>query len=121
MPQILFLLFILAAGWFLLVRPQRQRMAAQRALQGSLALGDDVLTAGGVIGTIQSLDADVAALEVAPGTVVRVTRAAIVRRLSEPAPNPGRPTPGGPMPDEPTPGGPMPDEPTPGGPMPEER
>jgi len=51
-----------------------------------------------VIGTIQSLDDEIAHLEVAPGVVIRVARGAIARRL-EPAPG-APPALGGPSDDE---------------------
>ena len=77
-----FLPLILMFGlmWLLLIRPQQQRVRAAQALQQSLAIGDDVVTAGGVFGTIRGIDDTEVSLEVAPGVVVRVMRAAVNRR-----------------------------------------
>jgi preprotein translocase subunit YajC len=78
---VVYLVILVAAFFFLVVRPQRRQMASHRALVASLSVGDEVVTSGGVLGTIQSLDDEVAHLEVAPGIVIRVARGAIARRI----------------------------------------
>jgi preprotein translocase subunit YajC len=77
----IFLLLMLAAGWLLLVRPQQQRLRAQRELISSLTVGDRIVTAGGLIGTIARLTDRDAEIEVAPGIILRFLRPAISRRL----------------------------------------
>lgn len=72
---------MVGAFYMLLVRPQRQRMAAHRALMSQLDVGDEVMTMGGLFGRIERLDEDVVALEVSPGTSVRVARSAISRKV----------------------------------------
>ena len=66
--------------WVLLIRPQQQRIRHQQALVASLTVGDDVVTAGGMFGTITGLDEETVLLEVSPGVNIRVMRAAISRR-----------------------------------------
>ena len=63
--------------WFLLIRPQRRRQNEQLAMQQNVSPGDEVVTAGGIYGTVDRLDEDEVALEVAEGVVVRVARRAI--------------------------------------------
>jgi preprotein translocase subunit YajC len=75
------LLILFGGMWLLLIRPQQQRLRAQRQLVASLGVGDEVVTAGGVVARIVRLDDQEAALEVAPGVVVTFLRAAISRRL----------------------------------------
>jgi preprotein translocase subunit YajC len=76
---------LLAVGFFfLIVRPQRRQIAAHRALLASLGVGDDVITAGGVYGTIRALRDDVIELEIADGVVIRLARAAIARPAGPP-------------------------------------
>ncbi len=70
---------LMVGMYLLLVRPQQRRLKAQRTLIATVAAGDQVVTAGGLIGTIRVLDGDQVALEVAPGVEVRVLRAAISR------------------------------------------
>jgi preprotein translocase subunit YajC len=75
------LLLLVAVFYFLIIRPNRVRQQQQRALLSSLSSGDRVVTIGGFHGTIQSVDADTLRLELAPGTVATVARAAVARKL----------------------------------------
>ena len=74
---LIFLVAMVALLWFVLIRPQRQRQATQRALLQELAADDDVVTAGGVFGRVRSVADDHVVLEIAPGTEVRVAKEAI--------------------------------------------
>lgn len=67
--------------YLLLVRPQQQRVRAQRELLASLAVGDEVLTAGGIAGTVVALDPQWVSLRVADGVVLRFVRGAVTRKL----------------------------------------
>jgi preprotein translocase subunit YajC len=65
----------------MLVRPQRRQLAAHNALVASLHDGDEVVTAGGIFGTIRRIDDAIVDLEIAPGTTIRVARSAVTRRV----------------------------------------
>ncbi|MGH9181144.1 MAG: preprotein translocase subunit YajC, partial [Acidimicrobiales bacterium] len=67
------------------VRPQQQRARRQRELVASLAVGDEVVTAGGIVGRIVSLDDEEARLEVSPGVVLRFVRFAVNSLVDAPA------------------------------------
>jgi preprotein translocase subunit YajC len=67
--------------WVLLILPQQRRMRQHQAVVASLRAGDEVVTAGGVYGTITSVDEDTLAVEVAPGMVLRVLRSAVSQRV----------------------------------------
>src|SRR4051794_30174582 len=69
--------------YFVMIRPQQQRIRAQQQAIRSVEVGDEVVTAAGLIGTIVALDDEVVNLEIADGVEVRVARMAIGRRLSE--------------------------------------
>ena len=56
-----------ALSWFLFIRPRRRMMARQQELLGALSSGDQVVTVGGIYGTIVGLDGDEIRLEIAPG------------------------------------------------------
>ena len=75
------MVLMLGAFYVLLLRPQRQKMAAHQALMGALEEGDEVITMGGIYGRIQKLDEQVIELEVAPGTSLRLARSAISRKV----------------------------------------
>lgn len=71
--------------YFLLIRPQRNRQRAQQALAASLEVGDDVMTSGGIFGTIVEIDEDegTVMVEIAPGTRIRMLRQGISQRFVE--------------------------------------
>ena len=87
------LLFLLVAGYFLLIRPQQQKQKEARAMLSALKRGDRVVTGGGIIGTVQRVpmvadkDGKQAAsneieVEIAPNirvTVLRETISSVVR------------------------------------------
>ena len=79
---ILLLLFILM--WFLVIRPQRRRQQEQQRVMDNLSPGDEILTAGGLYGTVQSLlGDDEVRVEIAPEVYVRIARRAVADVLTE--------------------------------------
>jgi len=85
MEAILIYLALLAVAFFLLiVRPQRRQMAARRALIDSLAVGDEIITAGGIYGTIRGLGEQTLDVEVADGVVLHLAREAVSARRRGP-------------------------------------
>lgn len=81
-PLVLVFLFM----WFLLIRPQQQRVRAQRSMLQALSVGDDVVTAGGICGRIASMDDEEVTLEVDEGVRIRFVRAAIRQKVEATAP-----------------------------------
>jgi preprotein translocase subunit YajC len=81
---ILFLLLLFGVVYFLMIRPQQKRRREALDLQNKLGPGDEIVTIGGLHGTVVSIDADVATLEVAPGVQVKFARQAIARVLPRP-------------------------------------
>jgi preprotein translocase subunit YajC len=84
MDALLFPLAVVAVMWFFLLRPQQQRVRRHRELIAAIAVGDRVVTAGGMVGRVVSLDDQHAGLEVAPGVTIEFLRAAISQRLDPP-------------------------------------
>jgi preprotein translocase subunit YajC len=70
--------------WLVFIRPRRRMMTRQRELLGALSAGDQVVTVGGVYGTIVALDGDEVRLEIAPDVVIRVARRAVAGRVGLP-------------------------------------
>ena len=68
--------------WLLLVRPQRKRSEQQLTMQDSLRKDDEIITAGGLHGTVVSIEDDVLEVEIAKGTVVRLDRRAVAAIVS---------------------------------------
>ena len=77
---------LFASLWLFLIRPQRRRQVEQARLQSSIAAGDEILTAGGVYGTVRAIEDDVVKVEIAPGTVVKLDRRAVATVVQEPEP-----------------------------------
>jgi preprotein translocase subunit YajC len=75
------LAFLVVIFYFLLIRPQQKRLKQHQALLSSLALGDEVVTVGGIYGMVRRLGDDQIVLEVADNTLVRVSRQAISRKV----------------------------------------
>ena len=71
----LILMFVLL--YFLMIRPQMKRAKEQKAMVDGLAKGDEVITAGGVLGKIAKLSDAYITLEIAPETEITVQRAAV--------------------------------------------
>jgi preprotein translocase subunit YajC len=83
-----FLIIIVAflVLWLIVVRPQRKRQTRQQQMVSELRVGDEVLTAGGIYGTISRLDENEVSVEIAPKLEVRVARRAIAGVTREPEP-----------------------------------
>lgn len=83
---ILFLLLLFGVVYFLMIRPQQKRRREAQQMQSSLGPGDQIVTIGGLHGTVVSIDDNVATLEIAPGVVVTFARPAIARVLPKAEP-----------------------------------
>jgi preprotein translocase subunit YajC len=90
----LILIVIFGAVWLLFVLPARRRRASHSAMQETVTVGDEVITAGGIHGAVRELVDDLVHVEIAPGVVVQVDRraiAAVAREVEvevEPEPEP---------------------------------
>ena len=76
------ILVLLAVMWFIVIRPQRRRQTEAQRLLASLEVGKEIVTAGGLYGTITGLDEDEARVKIADGVEVRVAKRAIAGVLS---------------------------------------
>jgi preprotein translocase subunit YajC len=80
---LIILIALFAAMWLFLIRPQRRRQVEATRMQGQLASGDEILTAGGIHGTVRGIEDEVVQLEIAPGTIVRLDRRAVAAVVPE--------------------------------------
>ena len=69
------LMFVLL--YFLMIRPQMKRSKEQKAMIEALQKGDEVVTAGGVVGRITKLGEQYVTIEIAPNTDIVVQRSAV--------------------------------------------
>lgn len=75
--SLLFLFFMVAIFYLVLVRPQQKRVKKHQQVIAALKPGDEVVTIGGLYGYVKSLEDGVVHLEVAPGMVLRYARSAV--------------------------------------------
>jgi preprotein translocase subunit YajC len=73
----LILIVILGVVWLLFVLPTRRRQRSHGAMQDSVELGDEIITAGGLHAVVREVDDDQLRVEIAPGTVVTLDRRAV--------------------------------------------
>jgi preprotein translocase subunit YajC len=63
--------------YFLMIRPQMKRAKEQKAMMAALTKGDEVITAGGVLGRITKVTDHYVMVEIASGTEVLVQKSAV--------------------------------------------
>jgi len=80
------LLLIFVVFYFLLIRPQQKRMKEHREMVSALSKGDEVVTAGGIVGKVAKVDDAELQVEIATGVKVRVMRSTVseVRARTQP-------------------------------------
>jgi preprotein translocase subunit YajC len=78
-----FILVLLALMWFLLIRPQRRRQLEAQKMINSLEVGKEIVTAGGLYGTITDMEDDELRVEVADGVEVRIAKRAVAAVVTE--------------------------------------
>jgi preprotein translocase subunit YajC len=72
--QLLPLILIFVVFYFLLIRPQAKRAKEHKAMVAALAVGDEVVTAGGILGKVTAAGEQFLTVELAEGVQVKVQR-----------------------------------------------
>ncbi len=83
MSAYIFVLVLLALMWFLIIRPQRRRQQAARQLLTEIGVGKEIVTAGGLFGTVTAVEGDELRVEIADGVEVRIAKRAVAGVISE--------------------------------------
>ena len=81
MQFLIIMVLMLGVMYVLMIRPQRQRQAQQQSMIDGCGVGDDVLTTGGIYGTVTQVDGDDVVVEIAPTITVHMTRRGIAAVL----------------------------------------
>lgn len=76
-------ILIIAAVYFLLIRPQSKRKREQQQMQSSIGPGDEIVTIGGLYGTVTEIDDETVTLEISPDVTARYARGAIARVITQ--------------------------------------
>ena len=80
---ILYMALIIGVFYFLWYRPQQTQRKKIRDMMTALVVGDRIMTAGGILGVVRAFEGDILDVEIADGVVVRVTKRAIIERISD--------------------------------------
>ncbi len=75
------LILMFVVMYFLMIRPQQKRAKEQKSMMDALAKGDEVITAGGILGKVSSVKDSYVTVEVAVGTDVVVQKNSITTLL----------------------------------------
>ena len=78
---LLFPLILIGVMYFLMIRPQMKRQKEHMAMLGKLAVGDEVITNGGIAGTVTEIGESFITVEIASGVQVRIQKGAIANVL----------------------------------------
>lgn len=84
---ILYMALIVGVFYFLWWRPQQTQRKKMREMLDELALGDRVMTAGGMIGVVRAFEGEVIDVEIAPGVIARFTKRAVIERIVDEVPS----------------------------------
>ena len=80
------IILIFLIMYFLMIRPQQKKVKEHRALIEGLRRGDQVVTAGGLIGKVVKVADGELEVELAPNVKVRVIRSTVTQVLSKTVP-----------------------------------
>ena len=81
MGFLIVMVLLLVVMYVLMIRPQRQRQQQQQAMIDACNVGDDILTTGGIYGTVVESEGDDLVVEIAEGTTVHMTRRGVAAVL----------------------------------------
>lgn len=83
MPGYIFILVLLVLLWFLLIRPQRRRQLETQRMIEQLEVGKEIVTAGGLYGTITAVEDTELRVEIADDVEVRIAKRAVAGIVSD--------------------------------------
>jgi preprotein translocase subunit YajC len=82
---LLIILIPMGAILYMTIMPQRKQRQKQAALLSKLDVGDEVITTGGIIGTITFVEDDLYHIEIDVDVVIRIAKSGVAKSLAEPA------------------------------------
>lgn len=74
---IIMMVLMFGAFYFLLIRPQQKKQKAHAALVSGLQVGDEVLTAGGILGKISGVSDHYAIVQIGENTEIKIQKASV--------------------------------------------
>ena len=79
MPFLLMMVIIFAIMWFFMIRPQQKKQKEIQNFRNSITRGQQIVTAGGIYGTVKDIDeaANTLKVEIANGICIKVDRGSV--------------------------------------------
>ena len=77
LSTLMFPIILIAIMYFLMIRPQMKRQKEHRAMLEKLGVGDEVITNGGIAGTVRAIGESFITVEIADRVEIRVQKGAI--------------------------------------------
>ncbi len=81
LTQMLPLVLMFVVLYFIMIRPQMKKQKEHKAMIDAIGKGDEVVTAGGMLGRITKVDEQYVSAEIAGNVVVQLQRSAVVQVL----------------------------------------
>jgi preprotein translocase subunit YajC len=78
---LILMVLLLGVMYVLMIRPQRRRQSEHQSMIDALRVGEDVLTTGGIYGTVSQVEGDDLVVDIADGVSVHMTRRGIAAVL----------------------------------------
>ncbi|MEL6366563.1 MAG: preprotein translocase subunit YajC [Pseudomonadota bacterium] len=75
------MIILFVAFWFLLIRPQQKRQKQHRELVEGVSTGDEIMTAGGLVGVVRETSEQFVTVDFAPNVSLKVQRVSIAAVL----------------------------------------
>ena len=73
------MIIIFAAFYFLLIRPQQKKQKAHTALVSNLKTGDEILTAGGILGVVTGISEHYAIVKISDNTEIKIQKSSVAQ------------------------------------------
>lgn len=74
---IIMMVLMFGAFYFLLIRPQQKKQKAHAELVSNLKAGDEILTAGGILGKISGVSEHYAVVQIADSTEIKIQKSSV--------------------------------------------
>jgi len=74
---LIMMVVIFAIFYFILIRPQQKKMKEHKKMVDDLKRGDEIITGGGIYGTVEGVTPDTLTIKIAENTKVKVTRGSV--------------------------------------------
>ena len=79
---IFMIVLMFAIMYFFMIRPQRKQQKAIEAFRNSLSAGQQVVTSGGVYGTVKEINDNIVVLEIAPSVKIKIDKSSVYADMS---------------------------------------